>query len=156
MPQKTIYIKDENLEIFEEAEKKLPGSLSESIAEALKKELERVSAEEKGLKEQSLKIGKWGNEDMEEIRFFGRLIFSDYVDKEEFGEDEGLEYGLFEGEKGKFLLHRNKHGGDNPKAEYFVFDDLKDIKSEDVPELPEGFMVESRKRLENEVKWLNI
>jgi len=57
MPNKTIYVKDEDLGLFEEAKKLGGESLSSVIAEALRLFVTTKRAEQQGMKECNLTVG---------------------------------------------------------------------------------------------------
>jgi len=57
MPNKTIYVRDEDISLFEEAERLGGDSLSGIIAEALRRFVATKRAEQQGMKECNLTVG---------------------------------------------------------------------------------------------------
>lgn len=69
MPNKTIYVSDQDIELFEEAKTIAGEALSSVISRALKEYVARHQEKEKGMKEIALKVGSAGAE--REQRFVG-------------------------------------------------------------------------------------
>ena len=77
MPNKTIYVRDEDVSLFEEAEKLGGDSLSGIIAEALRRFVTVKRAEMFGMQEHVLHVGvlrSQGDDDVRTVRFVGRLL----------------------------------------------------------------------------------
>lgn len=73
MPNKTIYVADDDLPLFERAQTLAGGNLSAAIARALRRFVETESAHELGFDEVTLVVGPPGSQ--RKKRFFGaRLI----------------------------------------------------------------------------------
>jgi len=73
MPNKTIYVKDEDLQVFEEAEKLGGDSLSGIIAEALRRFVATKKAEQQGMKECNLTVGILRSQGDDDTRRCGSL-----------------------------------------------------------------------------------
>lgn len=72
MPQKTIYVSESDVTLFEEAKKIAGKALSSVIATALKEYVNRNTQKEKKMHEISLKVGRRNSE--RETRFIGMKI----------------------------------------------------------------------------------
>lgn len=72
MPNKTIYVSEEDLPLFERAQRLASGSLSSAIAAALRQFVEREEAHMKGFDEVTVPIGKPGSRRAK--RFHGRVL----------------------------------------------------------------------------------
>jgi len=58
MPNKTIYVRDEDIKVFEQAEELGGDSLSAVIAEALRRFVAVKQAEAQGMAEHTLEVGR--------------------------------------------------------------------------------------------------
>jgi EXLDI family protein len=72
MPTKTIYVANEDLTVFERAQKLVGDNLSSVIVQSLKALIVREEAQSKGMKEVSVQVGTKGFQ--QEKRFNGRLV----------------------------------------------------------------------------------
>jgi EXLDI family protein len=72
MPTKTIYVANEDLSVFERAQKLVGDNLSSVIVQSLKALIVREEALSKGMKEISVQVGTKGFQ--QEKRFNGRLV----------------------------------------------------------------------------------
>ena len=109
MPNKTIYVKDEDLSIFEEAEKLGGDSLSAVIAEALKRFVSVKQAEAQGLKEHTIKVGRirsCGADDTRKVRFVGRELAAQtvYTGQTSSRDDRGTDYKIYQTQAGRILV----------------------------------------------------
>jgi len=109
MPNKTIYVKDEDLQIFEEAEKLGGDSLSSVIAEALRRFVATKRAEQQGMKECNLTVGvlrSQGADDTRKVRFVGRLLAEAEVFTGQTSDrrDRGTYYRIYQTKAGKILV----------------------------------------------------
>ena len=132
MPNKTIYVKDEDLGLFEEAEKLGGDSLSGIIAEALRRFVAVKRAEMFGMREHALTVGalrSQGDDDVRTVRFIGRLL----AEAEEFTgqtsdrRDRGTYYRIYQTRAGKILAwwkNWTHWDGENDLLDYAVFDAL--------------------------------
>lgn len=105
--RKNIYVKDEDVSVFEEAEQ-LAGndeSLSSIIAATLRQYVEQKKSEE----EIVLEVGRWpakGASDTFKVSFKGRLLAEGTVLSGQTGsrDDRGTDWAIYQTEKGKFLI----------------------------------------------------
>jgi EXLDI family protein len=72
MPNKTIYVSEQDASLFEEAKNIAGEALSSVISRALREYVSRRQQKDKGMKEVSLKIGSEGTE--REQRFVGAQV----------------------------------------------------------------------------------
>ena len=132
MPNKTIYIREEDLPIFEEAEKLGGDSLSAVIAEAVKRFVSVKKAEAGGMEEHNLTAGTLrsvGNDDIRQIRFVGRLLAEAdvYHGQTNDRRDRGTNYRIYQTQAGKILVwwkNWTRWDGENDLLDYAVFDTL--------------------------------
>ena len=132
MPNKTIYVKDEDLQIFEEAEKLGGDSLSSVIAEALRRFVAVKRAEQQGMKECNLTVGilhAQGDDDIRTIRFVGRLLAEATVYSGQTSDrrDRGTCYRVYQTRAGKILVwwkRWTRWEGGSDLLDYAVFDAL--------------------------------
>lgn len=132
MANKTIYVKDEDLQIFEEAERLGGDSLSGIIAEALRRFVDVKRAELFGMREHALPVGvlrSQGDDDVRTVRFVGRLL----AEAEEFAgqtsdrKDRGKYFRIYQTKAGKVLVwwkNWTRWDGENDLLDYAVFDTL--------------------------------
>ena len=74
MPNKTIYVREADTEVWEKAERLAGGSVSALIAEALRRYVEEVEQKEQ-LDMESIEVELWGPEDRPyEAAFVGRWL----------------------------------------------------------------------------------
>src|ERR1700682_6812997 len=72
MPNRTIYVADANVSIFEKAQKLAGDNLSAAIAHALRSFVEREEARQSGYEDITIKVGK-GHPYLQQ-QFRGRLL----------------------------------------------------------------------------------
>ncbi|GGH84524.1 EXLDI family protein [Pullulanibacillus pueri] len=72
MPNKTIYVAEGDLEVFEEAQKRAGSNLSATIAAALKQFIKTSEAKQEGFQEITIKLGEDGTYSYK--RFLGREL----------------------------------------------------------------------------------
>lgn len=111
MPNKTIYVKDEDVQLFEEAEKLGGDSLSSVIAEALRRFVATKKAEQQGMKECNLTVGvlrSQGDDDIRQIRFVGRLLAEAEVLTDQTSprdrDGRGTDYKIYQTQAGRILV----------------------------------------------------
>lgn len=108
MPNKTIYVSDEDLPVFKKAQDLAGESLSAVIVNALKKYIIDTEAWRKGFTD----IVLWdGTEDVinksvrgKRIKFMGRKL-SSCTGTDPRNDAIHYEYNIYQGASGKFLLH---------------------------------------------------
>ena len=138
MPTKQIYLRNEDMALFAEAEQ-YGDSMSKVIVEAVRDFVERKRAErdEEGFAEVEIEVGKLEPEpkDIKVVKFSGMFITklsikSDFMEFEE-KLDEATEWVVYKTKKGKFLVYR-KHTEvcedmdgrhDEKNASYFILDE---------------------------------
>ena len=132
MPNKTIYVKDEDVQLFEEAEKLGGDSLSGVIAEALRRFVDVKKAEGQGMEEHNLQVGVLrsnGDDDTRKVRFVGRMLSSAEVFTGQTSDrrDRGTYYRIYQTRAGKILAwwkNWTRWDGENDLLDYAVFDAL--------------------------------
>ena len=138
MPNKTIYVKDEDLNLFEEAEKLGGESLSGVIAEALRRFVDVKKSEAQGLQEFTLSVGTWrfrGDDNLRKVRFTGRLLAEAEVLTGQTSDrrDRGTDYKIYQTQAGKVLVwwkNWTRWERENDTADYAVLDQLPDYNDE--------------------------
>lgn len=137
MPQTTIYIKEEDLPVFERA-KQIAGeeSLSSVIAQAVRQFVTTHETREKGYEEIKLLVGR---EDMERTkRFVGRFLAEEevYVGKTNDRRDRRWKLTAYETAKGKIVIfakyitlwqHEMSH------SHMLIFNSLEDLQRDAKP-----------------------
>jgi len=132
MPNKTIYVREEDLPVFEEAEKLGGNSLSAVIAQAVKRFVQVKRAESGGMEEYTLTAGTLrteGADDIKQVRFVGRkLAEADvYTGQTSDRRDRGTVYQIYQTKAGKVLVWWKRWScweGENDYADYAVMDQL--------------------------------
>jgi len=132
MANKTIYVKDEDLQVFEEAEKLGGDSLSSIIAEALRRFVATKKAEQQGMKECNLTAGvlrSQGDDDIRTVRFVGRLLAEAEVFTGQTSDrkDRGTYYRVYQTKAGKVLVwwkQWTRWERENDYTDYAVMDAL--------------------------------
>lgn len=150
MPNKTIYVSDDDLPVFQRAQELVGGNLSSTVVSALRRLIELEEGRAIGFEEIVLQVGRDG---VRQVRFEGSLLgeWRDVDDK------QALHQQVFRSRKGKFVLYTHSAKwedyptgaaagdmkewkywrrflgiGDRPfdwgDYEYEILDDLKDLK----------------------------
>ncbi len=99
MPNKTIYVSDDDLPIFQRAQELAGGKLSAAISTALRRYVEAEEGREEGYDEITLKVGQ--GTAVRKQRFSGILLG-------EWGRTVGQrdeKYRVYRSRKGKYVLH---------------------------------------------------
>ena len=172
MPNKTIYVKDEDLQIFEEAEKLGGDSLSGIIAEALRRFVATKKAERQGMQEYTLPVGvlrSQGDDDIGQIRFVGRKLAEAEVLTDQTSsrdrDDRGTDYKIYQTQAGRVLVwwkRWTRWEGGSDLLDYAVlnalpgYDDEVPGKIDDYPiSLPGSLLQEAAEALGRElVEWV--
>ncbi|MGW0183515.1 EXLDI protein [Nocardia sp. NPDC003345] len=98
MPNKTIYVADDDLPLFQRAQELVGGNLSGAVVTALRRFIELEEGKVEGYDEVVLRVGHNG---VRQVRFQGSLL-GEYRDED----DERMEHvRVFRSRKGKFVLH---------------------------------------------------
>jgi len=132
MPKTSIYIRDEDVEMFEKA-RKLAGEegLSKVIADTVKLYVRIKEAEKDGMEEIRLEIGV--DDNTEEIAFIGKLISEYTEDRGQTSDrkDRWTDYKAYLTSKGYLLLYK-EHGslwqGETKRSEYETFSGLGEFE----------------------------
>jgi len=138
MPNKTIYVREEDLPVFEEAEKLGGDSLSAVIAQAVKRFVQVKRAEVQGMKEHALTVGalrSQGADDTRKVRFVGRkLAEADvYHGQTSDRRDRGTVYQIYQTKAGKILVwwkRWSRWEGESDLLDYVVMDTLPGYNDE--------------------------
>ena len=173
MPNKTIYVKDEDVQLFEEAEKLGGDSLSGVIAEALRRFVTVKRAEMFGMQEYTLPVGilcSQGDDDVRTVRFVGRLlaeaeVLTGQTSSRSSRDDRGTDYKIYQTQAGKILVWWEKWSrweGENDVIDYAVlnalpgYDDEVPGKIDDYPiSLPGSLLQAAAEALGEElVEWI--
>jgi EXLDI family protein len=101
VPNKTIYVSDEDMPLFERARELAGGSLSAAIGTALRRYIEAEEAREEGYEEITVRVGVGVGR---KVRFSGVLLV-------EWGRTAGgrvEEYKVYRTRSGKYAVHRSR------------------------------------------------
>ncbi|MBF6085885.1 EXLDI protein [Nocardia cyriacigeorgica] len=98
MPNKTIYVADDDLPLFQRAQELVGGNLSGAVVTALRRFIELEEGRQEGFEEVVLRVGHNG---VRQVRFEGSLL-GEWRDMN----DTRMEHlRVFRSRKGKFVLH---------------------------------------------------
>jgi hypothetical protein len=131
VPNKTIYVREADTEVWEKAERLAGGSVSALIAEALRRYVEEVEQKEQ-LDMESIEVELWGPEDRPyEAAFVGRwLLWPDEGETRtrEPGYDAGAYYGVALTRRGNIAVYvRHVNDGFAPILKKFsTFEEAED------------------------------
>ncbi len=135
MPNKTIYIREADLEVWEQAEALAGGSVSALITEALRRYVEEERRKEStGI--ETITVDLWGPEGIPyPVEFVGRwLVHPDERETRtgEPGYDAGAYFGVALTQKGNIAVYtRHVNDGFAPTLE--VFHSFEEAEKEGVP-----------------------
>jgi len=134
MPNKTIYVREEDLPVFEEAERLGGDSLSSIIAEALRRFVDVKRAELFGMQEHVLHVGvlrSQGADDIRQIRFVGRKLAEAEMltgqTSSRDRDDRGTDYKIYQTQAGRVLVwwkRWTRWEGGSDLLDYAVMDGL--------------------------------
>lgn len=130
--KKSIYIKDEDIAVFEEAAALGGDNLSGVIADAVKQYVEKKKAEKRVI----LEVGTWpaqGAADIKRISFKGRLLADIETDPRDDKYDYGTRWQIYQTKRGNYVLYWRKwtiHEDEPIVADYTVLDDLPERGTE--------------------------
>jgi len=149
MPNRTIYVSDDDLPVFEEAQRLAGANLSATIARALRRFVDAERPRAAGFEEITVQVGKAVHIPQ---RFLGRTLAKGQSG--ERAEPQREVYEVFQTAKGRFALHRKRvpnwgyrpaGGWDDPDADWSgwtsrqdeytlaVFDTLEELR----PHIPD-------------------
>lgn len=128
MPKKNIYIRTDDLPLFDRAEALGGDSISAVIADALRKYVAVKEAEGSGMEEVSLPVGilrSHGDDDTRTVRFAGRLLADArrYHGQTSDARDRGTDYRIYQTAAGKILIwwkNWTRWDGENDLLDYAV------------------------------------
>lgn len=98
MPNKTIYVADDDLPLFQRAQELVGGNLSGAVVTALRRFIELEEGRQEGHEEVVLKVGHNG---VRQVRFAGTLL----TEWREMGDEGFARIRVYRSRKGKFVLH---------------------------------------------------
>ncbi|WP_280488637.1 EXLDI protein, partial [Nocardia farcinica] len=98
MPNKTIYVADDDLPLFQRAQELVGGNLSGAVVTALRRFIELEEGRQEGYEEVVLKVGHNG---VRQVRFAGTLL----TEWREMGDEGFARIRVYRSRKGKFVLH---------------------------------------------------
>jgi EXLDI family protein len=101
MPNKTIYVSDDDLPLYERAQEIAGGKLSGAIAAALKRYVELADGLDEGYDEVTVKVGPGGGR---KVRFIGVLL----VEWSRSTSTRVEQYRVYRGRTGKYVVHLKK------------------------------------------------
>jgi EXLDI family protein len=106
MPNKTIYVSDGDVRLFERAQELNGGNLSAAIAEALQRYVAIKEADMEGYEEITVRVGRGGAR--RHKRFFGRRI-ARWRHRGAEAKQQEL-YTVYRTRKGRYAVHRRVRG----------------------------------------------
>jgi len=134
MPNKSIYIKEEDMPVFDRAVEVFGSSLSAIIADSVKKRLQDAEASgELDMAHQSITVGTWGGNDLpndednlRKVGFKGRLVgaFKESLDRGRQGTRRRI-WKAYLTQKGKGLIwckYETQWQGERDMADYMITD----------------------------------
>jgi EXLDI family protein len=102
MPTKTIYVSDEDLPLFEQAQQLAGGNLSSAVAQALARYVSAEAAQRHGYQEVTVRVGPVGSQ--RQKRFFGVRVMRW---QHRSGDGRSLEtFSVYRTRGGRYAVHR--------------------------------------------------
>jgi EXLDI family protein len=101
VPNKTIYVSDGDLKLFQRAQELAGGNLSAAISNALKRYVDVEEALHEGFDEITVRVGVGSGR---KVRFTGVLV-GEWVDT---NPSRVASYHVYRGRKGKYVLHTER------------------------------------------------
>jgi EXLDI family protein len=98
MPNKTVYVSDDDLPLFQRAQELVGGNLSGAIVTALRRFIELEESRQAGFEEVVLRVGHNG---ARQVRFSGALL----GELRDMNSTHIERYRVYRTRKGKFVLH---------------------------------------------------
>lgn len=134
MPNKTVYVRQGDEEVWEKAEKLAGGSVSSLISEALRRYVEEAEQKEQGM--EAIEVEFWGPEEVPyRAEFVGRwLLWPDEAETRtgEPGYDAGAFYGVALTQRGNIAVYtRHVNEGFAPRLD--TYRSFKEAESAGVP-----------------------
>jgi EXLDI family protein len=106
VPNKTIYVSEEDLPLLERAQRLAGGNLSSAVVRALARSVEAQEAQAQGFEEVTLRVGRAGSRRRK--RFLGRRVAQW---RRGSGEDGVEVFTAFRTPKGRYVVHRKRLPG---------------------------------------------
>lgn len=101
MPNKTIYVADDDLPLFTRAQELVGGNLSGAVVTALRRFIELEEGKQEGFDEIILRVGRDG---IRQVRFSGSLLGEWREENEKHVEH----IRIYRSRKGKFVMHTQR------------------------------------------------
>ncbi|MFC9893428.1 EXLDI protein [Nocardia sp. NPDC127579] len=98
MPNKTIYVSDDDLPLFQRAQELVGGNLSGAVTTALRRFIELEEGRQEGFEEVVLKVGHNG---VRQVRFSGALL----GELRDLNDKRAEHYRVYRSRKGKYVMH---------------------------------------------------
>ena len=98
VPNKTIYVSEGDLTLYQRAQELAGGNLSAAIGSALRRYVELEEGLREGFEEVTVRVGLGSGR---KVRFVGTLV-GEWLDT---GSKRGEHYRVWRGRKGKYVLH---------------------------------------------------
>ncbi|MFG1790518.1 EXLDI protein [Nocardia altamirensis] len=118
MPNKTIYVADDDLPLFQRAQELVGGNLSGAVTTALRRFIELEEGRQEGYEEVVLRVGHNG---ARQVRFSGALL-GEFKDFDAEQTTERL-YKVYRSRKGKFVMHAQYvNWGEYPQSDNWIKD----------------------------------
>lgn len=136
VPNKTIYIREGDTELWEKAEKLAGGSVSSLIADALRRYVEEENRKEQ-MDMETIEINLGGgkySEGPHGAQFVGRWLVSpvDEIRTLEEGSDLGVYYGVALTQRGKIAVYTG-HVNELYPYRLYTYDSLEEAEENGVP-----------------------
>jgi len=98
MPNKTVYVSDDDLPLFQRAQELVGGNLSGAIVTALRRFIELEEGRQSGFEEIVLRVGHNG---IRQVRFSGQLL----SDTHDYSDKSFKSVRVYHSRKGKYVVH---------------------------------------------------
>jgi len=98
MPNKTIYVADDDLPLFQRAQELVGGNLSGAVVTALRRYIELEEGRQEGYDEVIVGVGHDG---VRQVRFAGTLL----GEWRDIGDEQFELFRVYRSRKGKYVLH---------------------------------------------------
>ncbi|WP_029900793.1 EXLDI protein [Nocardia brasiliensis] len=98
MPNKTIYVADDDLALFQRAQELVGGNLSGAVTTALRRFIELEEGRQEGFEEIIARVGHNG---VRQVRFSGALL----IESNEYTDERQEHIRVYRSRKGKYVLH---------------------------------------------------
>jgi EXLDI family protein len=104
MPNKTIYVADKDLELYNRAQELAGGNLSKAISTALKRYVEAEEGRLEGFEEITVRVGPGAGHNRQRQRFTG-VKLGEWVRSDN---NKAEIYRVYRARSGKFVIHAEK------------------------------------------------